>query len=103
MAMNMAILEALVQRDYSIAGAKDHLTEAVRAAERGDTVTLTRRGTPVAVLLSIDRFRRLEGARPDFWEAAREIHDRARGEGVVFDRSDFDGLRDISPGRDVDV
>ena len=92
-----------MQRDYSIAGAKDHLPEAVRAAEKGDTVTLTRRGTPVAVLLSIERFRRLGQARPDFWEVAREIRDGALGEGVEFEDSDFDGLRDPSPGRAVDI
>lgn len=92
-----------MQRDYSIAGAKDHLPEAVRAAERGDEVTLTRRGTPVAVLLSIERFRRLGQARPDFWEVTRAIRDGARVEGVVFDHADFEGLRDDSPGRDVDL
>ena len=103
MAIEMAILEDPMARDYSIADAKDHLPEAVRAAEQGDTVTLTRRGKPVAVLISIDHFRGLERSRPDFWEIARDLRQRAECEGAVFDQSDFEGLRDRSPGRDVDL
>ena len=103
MAIKLAILEDSVTSDYSIADAKDHLPEAVRAAERGDTITLTRRGKPVAVLISIDRFRGLELSRPDFWELARELRRRAASEGAAFDEGDFEGLRDRSPGRDVDL
>jgi prevent-host-death family protein len=103
MAIKLAILEDPVARDYSIADAKDHLPEAVRAAEQGDTVTLTRRGKPVAVLLSIDRFRGLERSRPDFWELARDLRERAASEGAIFEKDDFEGLRDRSPARDVDL
>ena len=59
MAMKMAILEAPMAREYSIAHAKDRLAEAVRAAEAGEPVTLTRRGRPVAVIVSEAEYRRL--------------------------------------------
>lgn len=92
-----------MSRDYSIADAKDHFAEAVRTAEGGDAVTLTRRGKPVAVLLSIDDYRRLEQPRPDFWKLSRDLRREAVREGTPFNESDFDGLRDPSPGRAVDL
>ncbi len=103
MAMNMAILEVPMAREYSIAHAKDHLAAAVRAAEAGEPVTLTRRGRPVAVIVSDAEYRRLAGSHRDFWTALQEFREGTRAEGTVFDASDFDGLRDRSPGRDVDL
>jgi len=103
MAIKMAILEDIMSHEYSIAGAKDHLTEAVRAAETGEPVTLTRRGRPVAVLLSLARYRELQAERPDFWEVADGIRSAAARDGVEFAEADFAGLRDEAPGRDVDL
>jgi len=103
MAMKMAILEDAMSREYSIADAKDHLPEAVREAETGETVTLTRRGRPVAVLLSLTRYRELQAARPDFWEIAGAARRAAARDGVEFAEVDFAGLRDEAPGRDVDL
>jgi prevent-host-death family protein len=103
MAIKMAILEGAMSREYSIAEAKDHLPEAVRTAETGEPVTLTRRGRPVAVLLSVARYRDLQTARPDFWEAADGVRRAAARDGVEFLEADFAGLRDETPGRDVDL
>jgi len=103
MAMKMAILEAPMAREYSIAHAKDHLTEAIRAAEAGEPVTLTRRGRPVAVILSEAEYRRLAGSRGDFWTALQEFRatfDSAR-DGI--EPEYWESLRDRSPGRDVDL
>lgn len=91
-----------MSHEYSIAEAKDHLPEAVRTAETGEPVTLTRRGRPVAVLLSVARYRELQAARPDFWEAADGVRSAAARDGVEFFDADFAGLRDQTPGRDVD-
>lgn len=91
-----------MSREYSIADAKDHLPEAVRAAETGEPVTLTRRGRPVAVLLSLTHYRELQAARPDFWEVAGAMRRAAARDGVEFAEADFAGLRDEAPGRDVD-
>jgi prevent-host-death family protein len=102
MAMKMAILEDVMSHEYSIADAKDHLPEAVRAAETGEPVTLTRRGRPVAVILSLARYRELQAVRPDFWAVAAVIRSAAARDGVEFREADFAGLRDEAPGRDVD-
>jgi prevent-host-death family protein len=103
MAMKTAILEAPMAREYSIAHAKDHLTEAVRAAEGGEPVTLTRRGRPVAVIVSEAEYRRLAGPRDDFWtalQAFRTAFDSAR-DGI--EPEYWESLRDRSPGRDVNL
>jgi prevent-host-death family protein len=43
-----------MSKRYSIAEARNHLPAIVHDAERGKPIHLTRRGKPVAVLLSID-------------------------------------------------
>ena len=41
-----------MDRQVSIAQAKDHFSEIVQAAERGEVVVVTRRGKPVARVVS---------------------------------------------------
>lgn len=101
--MNMAIWEDPMPREYSIANAKDHLAEAVRATEAGDPVTLTHRGRPVAVLLSLAAYEDLSSERPSFWKTASAIHRAAASDGIEFSEADFAGLRAESPGRDLDT
>ena len=61
--------------ETSIAEAKNQLTRLIHQAERGDTVHITRRGRPVAVLLSEAEYARLSrgAARPTFWEAIQAM------------------------------
>jgi prevent-host-death family protein len=56
---------------YSIAEAKNNLARLVHEAEQGHAVRLTRRGKPVAVLISTEQYERLSGPRnrPE-WRAA---------------------------------
>jgi prevent-host-death family protein len=57
-----------MDRQVSIAEAKDHFSEIVQAAERGLVVTVTRRGKPVARLLAENEFQRLtRRKRPIDW------------------------------------
>lgn len=86
-------------KQYSIAEARDHLTSVVHEAEEGERVELTRRGKPVAVLVSLDTYRQLSERRRSFWEAYEEF--RQKHEGSEVDTADvFADLRDPSPGRD---
>jgi prevent-host-death family protein len=103
MAMEMAIKEAPMAREYSIAHAKDHLTEAVRTAESGEPVTLTRRGRPVAVIVAEPEYRRLVGPRGDFWTALRQFRATFDGERNGIEPEYWEALRDRGPGRDVDL
>jgi prevent-host-death family protein len=90
-------------REYSIASAKDHLAEAVRAAEAGEPITLTRRGRPVAVIISAAEYRRLVGPRGDFWAALQTFRATLDGERDGVEPEYWESLRERSPGRDVDL
>lgn len=93
----------MTPREYSIAHAKDHLPEAVRAAETGEPVTLTRRGRPVAVILSETEYRRLAGPRGDFWTALQEFRATVDSARHGIEPEYWESLRDRSPGGDVDL
>ena len=58
-------------REVPITEAKNALTALVHQAEAGKPVRLTRRGKPVAVLVSEEAYRRLEAGaaqQSDLWE-----------------------------------
>ena len=61
---------------YSIAEAKNRLPRLVHDVEEGATVTLTRRGKPVAVLISCTELQRLQGLGTSFSEAFKELRKR---------------------------
>ena len=86
---------------FSIAEARSQLPRLLREVETGHAVEITRRGKPVAVVVSAAEFERLREARPGLWDAIsafRIDHDVAR---KGLDRKDLSALRDRSPGRDV--
>ena len=56
---------------YSIAAARNNLSGLVHEAEQGHPVRLTRRGKPVAVLISTEQYERLSKPRKKIeWGAA---------------------------------
>lgn len=86
-------------KQYSIAEARENLAHVIQEAEQGLPVRLTRRGRPVAVLLSLDEYERLCQKRRSFWEAYQEF--RKEYENDEIETADaFEGIRDSSPGRD---
>lgn len=88
-------------QQYSIAEARDRLPGIVHEVEDGAPVELTRRGKPVAVIVSIDEYRRMSSDRSGFWTAYqrwRSSIDPADLEGD----DPFADVRDRSPGREID-
>lgn len=88
---------------YSIAEAKDHFAEIVHEAEQRAPVEITRRGRPVAVLLSIDDYRRLQSQHHVFVEAYnafRQRHDLAQ---LAIEPSLFEDTRSTEPGRPIEL
>lgn len=85
----------------SIAQAREQFPRLIREVERGRAVEITRRGRPVAVLVSMDQHRRLAAGRESFEDLygawLRRVDRRAAG----VRPSHFAKLRDRSPGRDV--
>ncbi|MBS4095319.1 MAG: type II toxin-antitoxin system Phd/YefM family antitoxin [Sulfuricella sp.] len=88
--------------EVSIADAKNHLPRIVQQAEAGETVHITRRGKPVAVLLSGQEYARLTEPRPGFVDFAKDWRKNMLAHGIEFPvDADFADLRDNLPGREV--
>ena len=81
----------------SVSSARANFVAALAAAERGEAVEITRRGRPVAALVSRAQLERLDG-RTGFAEALVAYHERHAGE-IVPDEDALENVRDRSPGR----
>ena len=88
--------------EVSIAEAKNALTRLIYEAERGEAVHITRRGKPVAVLVSEDEYARLKsgGSTKDFWEAIEEWRAQASFDWPELTPEEVDSWRDRSPSRE---
>jgi prevent-host-death family protein len=87
-----------VDKTYSIAEARNDLSGVVREAEAGRPVTLSRRGRPVAVVVSASEFARLA---PQRRAVAAAIDDFRREHGASLDDADWLPARDASAGRNA--
>lgn len=85
---------------YSVAEAKDRLSQLIHTAEADGAVEITRRGKPVAMLVSVREYTRLKGRSVGFWQALK-VWSGAAGRQVWLDDDELRGLRDRSPGRAV--
>ena len=85
----------------SIVEARNTLTRLVHKAEKGEAVRITRRGKPVAVLLSEDEYERLKsGVRNrGFWQAVQQWRAHADYDWPELTPEEVDGWRDRTPGR----
>ena len=90
-----------MSKTYSIAQARQNLPKLVHEAEAGTSIELTRRGKPVAVVLSLTEYHRLTGLRPDFMTAYRSWREKYDIDHLDLapDRV-FDNLPEPSPGRE---
>ncbi|MDA1093127.1 MAG: type II toxin-antitoxin system prevent-host-death family antitoxin [Acidobacteria bacterium] len=87
---------------YSIAEARARLRVLVDQAEAGLEVELTRRGEPVAVVLSYREVERLRGKRPRFRDVYNRFRDKYSLDQVGLE-DDFANVRDAGTGRQVSV
>lgn len=88
-------------KSYSVADARAHLPDILDEVEAGKEVHLTRRGRPIAVVLSPDRYDALRRERTTFADAYRAFAKRYAPEDVALESDFFDSLRDRAPGRKV--
>jgi prevent-host-death family protein len=88
---------------YSIADARANLPSIVDEAEAGQAIELTRRGIPVAVIVSLRELERLRGARPQFSEAYRKFLEAHSLSDIGIDADYFKSTRDREPGRKVSL
>ncbi|MBX3058901.1 MAG: type II toxin-antitoxin system Phd/YefM family antitoxin [Anaerolineae bacterium] len=88
-------------KQVSIVEARDHFTELVREVEGNTGVQLTRRGKPVAVLLSISEFDRLQANERPFWDSYLDFREQFDLGELKIDPEIFSETRDRTTGRDV--
>jgi prevent-host-death family protein len=87
---------------YSIASARDNLASIVHDLESIDSVEITRRGEPVAILLSKSHYDRLTACKTGFWEAYTQFIKEVNLVDLKIDPDDvFGNIRDQSAGREI--
>lgn len=87
-----------MKRTYSIAEACLNLAAIVHGLDSGPTVQLTRRGEPVAVLLSVAEYQRLTRPSIGFWSAYEEFRKEAKLEDLAIGPEVFENVRDCGAG-----
>lgn len=86
-------------KTFSIAEARHSLAALVHQLERQPIIQLTRRGKPVAVLLSVREYQRLVAAKAGFWDAYANFRSQANLKELDIDPKLFD-VREKSQGRE---
>lgn len=86
---------------YSIAEARDQFTALIHDLKHHPLIRLTRRGKPVAVLLSIEEYERLSQPKPGFWQAYNQFRQETDLADLEIDPTLF-SQRDPSPGREME-
>ncbi len=87
---------AQLTEHHSIADARRNLPSLVRDAENGETVEITRKGEPVAVLVSHREFERLASGRRGFGEAYEEFANAVGLSELALDPDElFGGVRQV--------
>ena len=85
----------------SVAEARQNFARLIEKARLGKAIEITRRGEPVAVLLSASDYLTLTGERPSFIEEVDRVRERLGIEDLGIGDAEFEGLRDESLGREV--
>lgn len=93
----------LMSQRYSIAEARSRLPAIVDQAESGAEVELTRRGQPVAVVVSRREFERLRGKGLHFGDAYRKFLETHSLEDLGVEDDFATSIRDRSTGRKVSL
>ncbi len=90
-----------MMKSYSIAEAKTHLAKVVHQAEEGPAIELTRRGRPVAMVISIAAYERLIGEFQAPWDSVAQVRKEYDFKSLDIDPDEvFDVPKDPSPGKD---
>jgi prevent-host-death family protein len=85
----------------SVAEARQHFARLIKRAQQGKTIEITRRGEPVAVLLSASEYSAITGERSSFIDAMRQVRERLGVDELEIGDAEFEGLCEESPGREI--
>ncbi|MDK3157814.1 type II toxin-antitoxin system prevent-host-death family antitoxin [Kamptonema cortianum] len=89
-------------QQYSIEQVQNNLKEIVHAVEQGTPVEIVQSGKRVAVLLSPNQYDRLNYSTSGFWESLQAFRQQVNLAELNLDEI-FEGVRDVSPGREVNL
>ena len=92
-----------MQTHYSIAEARNQFAALIRKVEESEKpVQVTRRGQPVAVILSAEEYKRLlaQQKKRDFWQDYQAYQKAWQDEPMDIEGNIWEGIRDKSPGRE---
>src|SRR5688572_19819067 len=92
-----------IPKQYSIAEARRNLPGLVNEAESGSEVQLTRRGRPVAVVVSVQEYERLKAQRTSFTEAYRAFRTKFPEGTAGIGPKYFRSARERGTGRAVNL
>lgn len=101
--MYMIMYIYCMSRKYSIAEARASLPAIIDQAEAGQEIEVTRRGKPVAAVISVRELARLRGAGGSFVAAYRSFRDTHALEEVGLEEDFAASLRDKGAGRSVSL
>lgn len=88
---------------YSVEQAQSQLDQIMAEVEQGNTVEILRAGQRVAVLLSSQNYEQLTAPNPSFWQAVEAFRRDFNIEEEGVEADFWEGLRDTSPGREVNL
>lgn len=92
-----------MDKTFSIAQTRDNLAALLKTLRRESVIHITRRGKPVAVLLSVEDYDRLTSGKAGFWSAYTGYLKHVDVAGLDIGPDVFEAVRDKSPGREVGV
>jgi prevent-host-death family protein len=94
-------------RRYSVAEANSQFAAIIRQAERNGPVEITRRGSPVAVLVSLAEFEQLQANNhhhPDLFQTMMSWREESDVAALNINPDEIWGdIRDRSLGREIDL
>ena len=90
-----------MSKSYSIAEARQNLAAVVHELELEPSIQLTRRGQPVAVLISVGEYQRLQSGKSSFWNAYESFCATVDLATQKIEPAVFAEVRDQAPGREV--
>jgi antitoxin Phd len=88
---------------YTMTQASQRLPDILTFVEQGHAVELTRRGKPVAMVVSITEYQSLyERSHGDFWQALQEFRQQNQDMGGIPEWHEaLADVRETTPGRDM--
>jgi antitoxin Phd len=90
-----------MRKSFSIAEARHNLAALVHQLDRHKRIELTRRGKPVAVMMSVREYNRLATPARHFWEAYATFAEAIDLRRLKIEPEILSDVRDQSGGREV--